>query len=132
MPFTHTVRYQVDRPGESLAFSVQRSDDSETHVVDSIPDATTDMEIVVAIDVSEITVLFMSADGGAITVETNDGVAPDDTIALVDGFPLVWISGGGAGYPACPLGTDVTSIFCTNSSGAASELNVWVLQDPTP
>lgn len=97
---------------------------------ESVPDATTDRALSVAIDVSAMTDLYMVSTA-ALTIQTNSGSSPDDTIVLEANKPLVWRAGG-TGHPANPLGTDVTAIYLTNASGSAATFRMWVGVDSTP
>jgi hypothetical protein len=85
-------------------------------------------EIALAVDVSEVEALYMKCDR-ALTIETNDGTSPDDTISLVAGEPLVWSAASGL---TNPLTTDITSIFATLAAGDAATLEIEILQDATP
>ncbi|MDZ4250311.1 MAG: hypothetical protein U0990_09510 [Candidatus Nanopelagicales bacterium] len=100
-----------------------------------IADAQTDKLVNVAIDVSALQSFYMVSDQ-AVTIETNDGTTPQETIVLKANEPLSWIKGsnqlGGADYPAVPFGGDVTAFFVTNASGSAAQLKIEILQDPTP
>jgi hypothetical protein len=65
----------------------------------------------------------------AITVETNDGSAPDDTLTLAAGIPYMYVNDG---EDAFLLGTDVTALFITNASGSTANITCRCLQDSTP
>jgi hypothetical protein len=81
-------------------------------------------------DVSTIVSLAMEWDGAAgqtCLIETNSSSAPDDTITLTHGSPLIWNTEiQDTLGTACPLTVDVTTgIFVTNA--AAGDLTVYIL-----
>jgi hypothetical protein len=104
---------------------------SESNIEESIPDSSTDLEITWDCDVSEVVnVLFLSDQ--AITIETNSGSVPDDTIVLAANVPFFWSKNNGMSLTNF-LTTDVTTnIFVTNASGSAATLKIRMTQDPTP
>ena len=83
---------------------------------ESVADAATDAEITISIDVSAVKA-FLVISSQNVTLETNSGGAPVDTITLLAGKPYVFVTGD---YNAFLLGTDVTAFFITNASGAAA------------
>jgi len=95
---------------------------------EQVPDSSTDLEVVLAIDVSAVKAIHIQSDQD-VTIETNDGTTPDDTIALKANKPYQWSTND---YHTFVLGTDVTSIFVTNASGATATISIIVLTDPTP
>lgn len=98
-------------------------------VVDvSVPGSTTDLQVNLAIDVSQLSHIFLLADG-ALTIQTNSGSSPDDTITLAASKPLVWYTGCGL---ACPLTVDVANLYLTNAAGSAVALQIRVQSDATP
>lgn len=104
--------------------------DGFTELELSIPDSTTDQQVVVAIDVSAIVAIIIDSDQ-AITIETNDGTTPADTITPAAGVPLIWTNDDEHANPF-GSGTDVTSLYITNSSGSTATIKISVLQDVTP
>jgi len=95
---------------------------------ETIPNDSTDEEVACVIDVSELKGLYMKC-ARALTVKTNDAVAPDDTISLAAGEPLAWAVDNNVD---CPLTVDVTALFVTLAAGADAVLEIEVLVDPTP
>ncbi len=73
----------------------------------------TNQPYTVAIDVSQITSLFMVCDTDC-TVKVDDTGSPTPTLAFKAGIPLVWV----LGMPnACPLSVDVTVLYLTPAAG---------------
>lgn len=87
---------------------------------EEIPDSTTDLEFLFAIDISAMQVFFMQSDQ-ILTVETNSGGTPQETFSLVAFTPVIWRVGDTAIFAG-----DVTSLFVTNASGNAAVLDVMV------
>lgn len=128
MAFQHVVtsRVVVENRTHSFArtFSADGSDSREI----TIAIGASDYEVVIAIDFSELKSLFIAADQD-LTLETNSGAVPDDTISLKADAPMVWNEDS---YFSNPFTADVTSIFVTNASGVATTLIIEVVQDATP
>jgi len=95
----------------------------------SIPGLTTDQEHVFAIDVSQIQILILLASVD-MTLETNSGAAPDNTIALKANVPYVWLKDDS--YDACKLTVDVTKIYLTNAGADDGTFEALVIYDSTP
>jgi hypothetical protein len=94
----------------------------------TVPGSTTDMQVDVAIDVSQLKSLYIKSDT-ALQIETNSGSAADDTIALVANEPLLWWDGCGW---SCPLTADVTGMFLTKAGAGDANVQMRFLVDPTP
>lgn len=126
---THNINQDWSAGNEGpLSRQITIQADSEANAEIAVADSSTDLAINMAIDVSALKLLYMVSDQD-LTIETNDGETPDDTIALKAGKPLVWHED--CGYTN-PLGTDVTALFATNASGTDATLYVKTLQDATP
>lgn len=92
----------------------------------SVPNATTDMEVVFPVDKDLCKLLVITSDR-AITVETNDGSTPDDTFNVVTTAPTLYYPG--IGYV---LTADIASLFITNSSGGTATVKIRAAQDVVP
>ena len=93
-----------------------------------VPADSTDLEITIGIDVSEIKLIIILASHD-LKLETNDGAAPDDTLNLVAGRPYVWYTGS---YFTNLLTTDITSVFMTEAASDDATLDILALVDATP
>lgn len=93
----------------------------------SVPVAV-DHQIIFPIDVSQVRAIHIQSDG-ALTLQTNDGTTPDDTLNLVADLPYQWCT---ADYNALLLTVDVVDIFVTNATSAAVSLTILVEYDATP
>lgn len=123
---TITIGYNLD--GAPIQKNVALSGGSRTVLSETVADDAADVEMALAIDVSELELLIIDCDVG-ITIETNDGTTPDDTLTIAAGVPLIWYTGCGH---ANPLGTDVTAIFVTQTDATEGTLVIKALVDPTP
>lgn len=128
MAFTHQINVQWSRSNETFSLAVVKEAGGEINLEESIPAASTDLQLTLAIDVSAMKSLVLVCDRD-LTLKTNSTSVPDDTIALKAGEPVVW-------WTNCPyanlLTVDVTVIFVTLAAGAAATLKVRGLQDVTP
>jgi len=124
---TYNITRAWSMAGETLSQVEQITAGSEIRIDESIPDESADLLVALALDVTQIKALHIEADQD-LTLETNDGAAPDDTIALKADVPVQWTADGGL---TNPLGTDVTALYVTNASGAAATLRCRFLVDPT-
>lgn len=96
----------------------------------TIAASQTDVLIALAIDVSQIRGLYMLVEGGDITLQTNNGTTPTDTLVLKNGVALTWDST--SGYSSNPFSGDVTAIYATTGAGSSRDLHIVVLTDATP
>lgn len=95
---------------------------------ETVADSQTDQLATITIDVSAVKAFFLTSDQ-ALTVETNDGTTPADTITLVADRPYVWDTDS---YDTFQLGTDVTALYFTNSSGSTATVYCYAVIDPSP
>lgn len=93
-----------------------------------IPADSTDALVAYALDVSQVKAFFMLAEGD-MTIETNDGAAPDDTLNLKAGIPYIWFTNT---YDTFKFTTDITKLYCTDTSTADNRLQIEAVFDPTP
>lgn len=128
MAFTHTLGTNWNGGGLSLAASNTYSAGAELNITESIADSATDAEVAATIDVSEIKSIYILSDQ-ALTLETNNGAAPADTIVLVANEPYIWYTGS---YYTNLLATDITALFFTNASGSVATIELRCVFDPTP
>lgn len=127
--FSHTITERWGAGGRSLDNSHDHAEDAQLSRDVDVPDSTTDQEVAITLDVSEIKAIYMVADG-ALTVETNDGGAATDTFNLTANKPLVWYNGHWASNPF--VGGDVTAMFLTNASGASVRFQLECVYHSTP
>lgn len=129
--YKSTLSIKVSSPSRNYEKTISYETDGAPQEIEvDVPDSTTDMEVTVAIDYSKLKCLLLIATV-AMTIETNNGTTPDDTITLGGANELfrLWTEDD---PDACPLTVDVTKIFVTNSSGNAGVLTLFAAQDVTP
>lgn len=97
-------------------------------VDESIPDASTNLQIALAFDKDELDYFAMVSDKN-ITVKTNSSSSPANTFTLTAEVMSSWMPGM---IFANPFSADVTTIFVTNASGSAARLQIRVMVDVTP
>ena len=124
----HTLTVSWSRNGETISQPVVVEADGETNRNVTVNAATTDKQVNIAIDVSELKLLYIHSDQN-VTIETNSGGAPVNTITLLANKPLSWYLGCGL---ANPLTTDVTDFFITNAGDTAANVRIRTLIDETP
>jgi hypothetical protein len=90
---------------------------------EEVPDASTDLEFPIAIDVSAMKTFSILSDQD-VTVETNNGTTPQETLSLLAGKSIDWQEGETALFAG-----DITSMFITNSSGSAATIKLIVGMD---
>jgi hypothetical protein len=130
MAFTHTYSSGWSNGNRSLTSTKTYSGTSELSIDEDIADSQTDFEIICAIDISAIQNIYIKSDQD-VTLETNNGGTPDDTIDLKANVPYIFNAQLDA-YFTNLLTTDVTAIYITNASGAAANLQIECLTDATP
>ena len=112
MSITYTYTASVKVGNNTTSLSISKSADGEYVFDDAIAANQTNKLIAGVLDVSQIKMLFLYSDQDC-TLETNSGGSPADTISLDAGCPIVWVADSGI---ACPLTTDVTAFYVTNTT----------------
>ncbi len=127
---THTLTRSVSTGGPNVITQTQSFVGSgEANIIDEvIADSVTDQLAVISIDVSAIKCIYLHATTN-LTVETNDGGTPIDTIALLANDPYIFYIGS---LNANKLTTDVTGLFLTNASGGSCTFNLRCVYDASP
>jgi len=128
MSHSITILEEVQVNNQTIQGQHTHSGGYRQSLSESIPDESTDLEVVFPLDVSAIKAIFIKSDQD-ITIETNDGSSPDDTLTLTADCPYIWHEN--SEYTNL-LTADVTSLFVTNASGAAATLEIEAIVDATP
>jgi len=125
MAFTHTLTQQFASGSSSISHAVALTGGLESNLDEAIPENSTDLEVVFALDYSALRSFYMVSDV-AMMVKTNVGT--DDTFTLVANQPMAWYLGCGL---TNPFTADVaTNIFVTNTT--VGTLRIRAITDPTP
>ena len=125
---SHTITRKWTGNAGTVSKDIANTASSETVIDETVTTAQTDFLINIAIDVS-VTKAFFITSSAAVTIETNSGTVPDNTIVLVADQPYDWFTGD---YKTFLLTVDVTKFYVTNASGSTATINIRVLQDATP
>lgn len=129
MAATHDLGLNWAGGNTSLSSSQTFTGTGEANIVaETVADSVTDKQVNIAIDVSEIQSIYILSSQD-LTLETNNGGAPVDTIALLAGVAYIWHTGS---YFTNLLTTDVTALFLTNASGATATFDLRCVYDSTP
>lgn len=109
MSFSARILRTVTSQGTSISHSVTHTGESRIQMAETIASGSTDLELSVGIDVSQLKMVALSASVD-MTVKTNDSGVPDDTITLTAGVPVIFEEGDDALFSL-----DVTAFFVTNA-----------------
>lgn len=98
-------------------------------VDESIPDGSTNLQIAFAFTKAKLQSIYILA-SGVLTLKTNSTSSPGETIVLAANQPVQW-SALDAVFIPNPFSTNVTTLYATNSSGAAVTLQIRGVVDLT-
>lgn len=113
---TYTVsRGATSSVGATLKGSHTEAGTSEINLDSQYAASSSNVSLAAAFDVADIQAVILLSDQN-LTLETNSGGSPDDTISLIAGVPLEWSRS--AGYFPCPFTVDVTGLFVTCTPAA--------------
>ncbi len=126
MPFSENFNITVSFRGISASFGGTCAGDATPDIDASIATGVTDREFTTNWRAAGLTGWILLATGGAITVETNSGSAPDNTFSLADGKPQFWFNGTGSSNS---IEDDVLSLFVTNASGETVRFQALAVSD---
>jgi hypothetical protein len=129
MSFTHSKSFNLTTAsgqvtGGSRSVTGEMSIEADVAILDS----ATDDEVDMTLDVTQVSSFFIISDQD-ITLETNNGTTPDNTLALKANKEYNWDA---ASYDTFKLTVDVTDFFFTNASGSTANVKIRILIDATP
>ena len=128
MAITLNLSIIADSGGRKVISSNTYSAEAGPPLDVDIADSETDKNVAWSVDVSQLQAIIIQSDQD-ITIETNNGSAPDDTLVLAAGVPYIWSTDS---LDTNLLTTDVTSLYVTNASGATANLQIECVLDATP
>jgi len=128
MSFSQSVKFAWEGGSGALSKTVTKTGTGQSSLDETVATGLTDEELEYTLDFSAIKSVYIYSSQD-VTLETNDGSSPGDTLALKANEPYVWHDT--SLYPNL-LTTDITSIFITNSSGAAANIRIEALVDASP
>lgn len=129
MAYSETINRRYAATNRTLERAEVKTSTGKGGISESIANGASDLSIPLAIDISQVKVIYIEAVGGALTVKTNSSSTPDDTLALADSVPQMWVD---SDLSTFFLTADVTGLFVSNASGSTVTLNVEFLYDATP
>ena len=93
-----------------------------------------DYQVDIAVDASQIQVIFFESADSELLLEANSAVsAGADFDLVVDEEGILWCADDGTNSDYTnPITADVTSFFVTNTGGVATTLHIGLLRDSTP
>src|SRR5574343_1599386 len=130
MSVSHTITRQWSgASGVAIASAITTTSGQELNISENIPQSSTDLLVACVVDVSQLKSVYIASDYD-VTIETNDGTSPGETLAVKGGKPITWVYGDTV---ACPLTVDVTALYCTTGAigTAGAALEIRLLIDPT-
>jgi hypothetical protein len=125
---THTMRWTYQTNSDTKVVEKSLSGTGQVMIDESINTAETDKLVACSLDVSQVTA-FMAVSDYAVTIETNSGSAPGNTLTLAANVPYTWCTGDAVAFA---LTVDVTGLYITNSSGSTATIAIRALYDATP
>lgn len=128
MSFSHTITRRVDTSGSSIQSVKTLTADGRQSVSVAVNDSETDKFIEFDLTVANLQSIFILASQD-MTLETNDGGTPTDTISLLAGQAYVWHAGS---YFVNLITANITALYATNASGTDGTLDIEMIYDATP
>lgn len=128
MAVSATITMSSTGSGLNVTGSKAYSGGGRSTLDTTVADSVSDQLAVISIDVSVIqSIIILSTQN--LTLETNSGGSPIDTIALKANVPYVWNTDQ---YFTNTLDTDVTAMYLTNASGSSADFKLECIYDDTP
>lgn len=129
MSISHVITRACQDGSQSLSHAETASAGAANNLDESIPDSSTDLVVAFAFAKDKLKSFYITSDK-ALTVKTYNSVTLKETITLTAGQAIQWSLPDASLLPL-PFASDVTSIKVTNASGAAAQLQVRSIVDPT-
>ena len=129
MALSQTIKVGVLGGSRSLSKNIVDSADQRISQNFTVAGSTTDQQVALSIDVSEIKSIYIQCDEN-ITLETNAiDAAGGDTLALLANEPYLWWTGS---LYTNLLATDITTSYWTNGTTNVATVDLECVVDPTP
>jgi hypothetical protein len=125
MPFQVNTRESAQSNAISIEATRVLEGDSQLNIIQVVPAATTNQEILAAIDISLAKLVAIRSTQN-ITIKTNNSGTPDDTLVLTANIPMIWRDGD---YNALFLTDDVAKFFITNATASPATVQILALVD---
>lgn len=125
--FTHNIKSVWSAGGLTLSKTVSQTADAEDNRSVSVPAATTDKLIDFAMTIARLKMIYILADQD-MTLETNSGSSPGNTITLKANIPFWWSSTSGESNP---FTSNITALYATHAGATDGTLEIRALYDST-
>lgn len=126
MSLKHIVQERVTVGGDTVYAGNTLESGSRVSIDEQIA-VGTDTLVALTVDVSQVKSIFILSDRN-ITLETNNGGSPVNTLALKANIPYLWFTNK---YDTMKFTSDITALYVTNASGGTARLQIEILVDPT-
>lgn len=127
--FQHTVIQSVQTPsGQLNAGTKTYQGAANLELSEIIAGLATDFLVNMAFKVANVKSVVITSDQD-ITLETNSGASPGNTIAIKANVPYIWNTDS---YDTSKFTVDVTAFYFTNAGANPANVEGRVLYDPTP
>ena len=126
MAFTHTpgYTYKTDA-GQLISVSKAYTGNEETDFDGVVAANAVNQQETLNITVANVIALMLYSDQ-QVTLKTNNSGAPQDTITLKAGIPIIWTSDS---WDAKPFVGNVTNMFFTNSGATPANVKIRFLSN---
>ena len=125
MAFTHKHTRTTGIQGRSESKTLEVTAEVQQSGSIAIVDAATDLVYEVAFLHTKLKSIYIETDQD-LTLETNDGTRPQETIPLKAALPYQWVLGE---ERALPFSGAITAFYFTNASGSTANVKIEVLYD---
>lgn len=123
--YNNTLNWNAYASIGNISASLALTGDVQAAINTPVPAATTNQEILIALDVSALQLIVVYSNV-AVTIKTNSSGSPTDTIAIKAGIPYVWHLDA---YATNLFTGDVSKIFVTNATGTQSDFQLIALTE---
>ena len=123
MSITHKLTFSISSDSGGTPLSGVQSEVGNTAIEQDVNygASLTDQLLTVAFTAANVQSIFLISDKG-LTIETNSGSSPVNTIVLKPGTPLAWSKS--AGYYANPFTANVTAFYITTTVAARLQVKI--------
>lgn len=126
----HVLTLSWARSGETISQTVTIEAEGERNYNVTVNAATTDKQVEMPIDISEVKALYIHSDQ-TVTIEYNDNAGAQGSLTVTANKPIIWYVGCGYAITAV-LAADVTNFYITNAGATAAAVRIRILEDTTP
>jgi hypothetical protein len=132
---SHTRTFTRALAGEGVETTSYAKEVTAGQLVDvseSVADESTDYHLAWPVNIEAAKAILIGSDQD-VTIEINypggTSTAADQTLTMKANQPLLWLDDDA---DSCPITQDVTDVYVTNASGAAANIRLLAMVDPSP